>query len=110
MFRAKEFWSAGAYRSKMKSPFEMAVSAVRAVSGDVDFAFPLVNQVAQMGEPLYRKMEPTGYSNASREWMNTAGLMGRMNFALQLAENHVPGVTVEGAQGVTLGSPEFQKR
>jgi len=110
MFRAKEFWSVGAYRSKMKSPFEMAVSAVRAASGDVDFAFPLVNQVAQMGEPLYRKMEPTGYSNASREWMNTAGLMGRMNFALQLAENHVPGVKVEGAQGVALGSPEFQKK
>jgi len=110
MFRSKEFWSEGAYRSKMKSPFEMAVSAVRAAAGDVDFAFPLVNQVAQMGEPLYRKMEPTGYSNASREWMNTAGLMGRMNFALQLADNRLPGVKVEGAQGVALGSPEFQKR
>jgi uncharacterized protein (DUF1800 family) len=110
MFRSREFWSAAAYRSKMKSPLEMAVSAVRAASGDVDFAFALVNQVAQMGEPLYRKMEPTGYSNASREWMNTAGLMGRLNFAVQLAANHVPGVKVQGAEGIALGSPEFQKR
>ena len=48
----------------------------------VDYAFPLANQVAQLGEPLYRKQEPTGYSNSSHEWMNSAGLMARMNFAL----------------------------
>ena len=64
----------------MKSPLEMVASAVRAVNGDVDVAFPLVNQVAQLGEPLYRKLEPTGYSNSSTEWVNSAGLMARMNF------------------------------
>ncbi len=65
MIDSKEFWSVGAYRSKMKSPLEMVASAVRAMNGNVDFAFPLVNQVAQLGEPLYRKLEPTGYSNSS---------------------------------------------
>ena len=113
MLRSKEFWSEGAYRSKMKSPLEMVASAVRAVDGNVDFAFPLVNQVAQLGEPLYRKIEPTGYSNSSKEWMNSAGLMARMNFALQLAADKVPGVKVEKTadqEGIALGSPEFQKR
>jgi uncharacterized protein (DUF1800 family) len=114
MLRSKEFWSEGAYRSKMKSPLEMVASAVRAANGDVDFAFPLVNQVAQLGEPLYRKIEPTGYSNAGREWMNSAGLMARMNFALGLAGNRIPGVKVETSnasqEGIALGSPEFQKR
>ncbi|HTX37617.1 MAG TPA: DUF1800 domain-containing protein [Bryobacteraceae bacterium] len=117
MLASREFWSAGAYRSKMKSPLEMVASAVRAVDGNVDFAFPLVNQVAQLGEPLYRKQEPTGYSNSSEEWVNTAGLLARMNFALQLANNKVPGVKVDTAlaakpgdlAGITLGSPEFQK-
>jgi uncharacterized protein (DUF1800 family) len=109
MFDSKEFWSAGAYRSKMKSPFEMVVSAVRAVNGDVDYAFALVNQVAQLGQPLYRKQEPTGYSNSSKEWVNSAGLLARMNFALQLADNRVPGVKVEKTEGVALGAPEFQK-
>jgi uncharacterized protein (DUF1800 family) len=71
--------------------------------------------VAQLGQPLYRKMEPTGYSNSGKQWMNTAGLLARMNFALQLASNRVPGVKVEVAEndgsgdGVRLGSPEFQK-
>ena len=110
MFRSKEFWSEGAYRTKTKSPLEMVASAVRSVDGAVDFAFALTNQIAQMGEPLYRKLEPTGYSNSSKEWMNSAGLLGRMNFALQLADNHVPGVNVGGqAGGIALGSPEFQK-
>jgi uncharacterized protein (DUF1800 family) len=119
MLDSREFWSEGAYRSKMKSPLEMVASAVRSVSGDVDYAFPLANQVAQLGEPLYRKQEPTGYSNSSKEWMNSAGLLARMNFALQLANDKVPGVKVDTAKaattdevtaGIKLGSPEFQKK
>ncbi len=108
MLESREFWSVGAYRSKVKSPLELVASAVRAVNGNVDFAFALVNQVAQLGEPLYRKLEPTGYSNSSKEWMNSAGLLGRMNFALTLADNRVPGVKVDRAAGIELGAPEFQ--
>ena len=113
MLESKEFWSEAAYQSKIKSPLEVVVSAVRAANGSVDFAGALVNQVAQLGEPLYRKIEPTGYSNTSREWMNTAGLMARMNFAVQLSGNKVPGVTVDQAApggNLAVGSPEFQKR
>ena len=110
LLESKEFWSAGAYGSKMKSPLEMVAGAVRAVNGDVDYATSLVNQMAQMGEPLYRKQEPTGYSNSSKEWVNSAGLIARMNFALNLADNKVPGVKVDSpVTGVSLGSPEFQK-
>jgi uncharacterized protein (DUF1800 family) len=120
MLESREFWSLGAYRSKLKSPLELVASAVRAADGDVDFATGLVNQVAQMGQPLYRKQEPTGYSNLSQEWLNSAGLLARMNFAVNLANNKVQGVKVAqasglaaaqtaGATGVSLGSPEFQK-
>ena len=113
MLASKEFWSEGAYRSKVKSPLEMVASAVRAVNGDVDFAFALVNQVAQLGEPLYRKAEPTGYSNSGQEWVNSAGLLARMNFGVALVNNQVPGVKVDGvpsSEGVTLGSPDFQRK
>jgi uncharacterized protein (DUF1800 family) len=112
MFESKEFWSVGAYRTKLKSPFEMVVSAVRSLDGDVDFASALVNQVAQMGEPLYRKQEPTGYSNSSKEWLNSAGLLARMNFALNLADNKIAGVKVDPqavAAADPLGSPDFQR-
>jgi hypothetical protein len=110
LLESKEFWSVGAFRSKMKSPLETVASAVRAVNGEVDFTFALANQVAQLGQPLYRKQEPTGYSNTSQEWLNSAGLLARMNFAVQLANGRVPGVKVSGADPAVLGAPEFQKR
>ena len=111
MLESREFFSQGAYRAKLKSPLEVVASAVRAVNGEVDYAFPLANQVARLGQPLYRKQEPTGYSNSSREWLNSGGLLARMNFVLQLADNKIPGVKVDSSVAtIALGSPEFQKR
>ena len=52
----------------------------------------------QLGEPLYRKQEPTGYSNRGGDWMNSASLLARMNFALALAQAKVPGVKVDAAR------------
>jgi len=113
MFDSPEFWSRGAYRSKMKSPLEMVASSLRALNADVDFTFGLNNQLAQLGEPLYRKAEPTGYSNSGQEWLNSAGLLARMNFSVALVNNKVAGVKVDSArssEGVTLGSPDFQRK
>jgi uncharacterized protein (DUF1800 family) len=95
MLDSKEFWSEGAYRAKVKTPFEMIVSAVRAMDADVEYAFTLANQIAQLGQPLYRKSEPTGYSSANAEWVNSAALLARMNFALALAQNRIAGVKVD---------------
>jgi uncharacterized protein (DUF1800 family) len=113
MFDSPEFWSRDAYRAKLKSPLEMVASSLRAIDADVDFTFGLNNQLNQLGEPLYRKLEPTGYSNSGQEWLNSAGLLARMNFSVALVNNKVPGVkvdSVQSAEGVTLGSPDFQKK
>jgi uncharacterized protein (DUF1800 family) len=98
MLDSKEFWSQGAYRAKVKTPFEMVASAVRALDATVEDAFALANQVGQLGEPLYRKQEPTGYSNLNAEWVNSSALLARMNFALNLAQNRVPGVKVDASR------------
>ncbi|HEV8039049.1 MAG TPA: DUF1800 domain-containing protein [Bryobacteraceae bacterium] len=95
MLDSKEFWSQGAYRAKLKTPFEMVASSVRALGADVTDAWALANQVGTLGEPLYRKQEPTGYSNMNSEWVNSAALLNRMNFGLQLAKNGVEGVKVD---------------
>src|SRR5579864_8033695 len=98
MFNAPEFWSEGAYRVKLKSPLEMVASAVRALGADVDFSFALNQQLVQLGQPLYRKQEPTGYSNSGAEWVNSAALLARMNFAVALAANRIPGVKVDASR------------
>lgn len=98
LFNAPEFWSQGAYRAKLKSPLELVASSVRALNADVDFSFPLSQQLAQLGEPLYRKQEPTGYPNAGQEWMSSAALLARMNFGIALAANRIPGVKVDASR------------
>ena len=98
MLDSKEFFSQGAFRAKVKTPLELIVSAARATDAEVDFAIPLATQIAQLGEPLYRKIEPTGYSSANAEWVNSAALLARMNFALALAANRVPGSKVDAAK------------
>lgn len=75
MFRSAEFFSAGAWQAKLKSPLEMVVSAVRALDADASDVFALTQRIADLGQPLYGKLEPTGYSNTGEGWANTAGLL-----------------------------------
>jgi uncharacterized protein (DUF1800 family) len=113
MINAPEFFSEGAWNAKVKTPLEFVVSSARASGAEIRDVAPLAQKIADMGEPLYRKVEPTGYSTKAEEWVNSASLLARMNFAVDLAANRVPGarVDVDNANiGKTLGSPDFQKR
>jgi uncharacterized protein (DUF1800 family) len=98
LFASAEFTSEGAWQSKMKSPLEMVVSAVRSVQGDATDTFGLVRKVADLGEPLYGKVEPTGYSNNGAGWLNTASLLGRMNFSTALASGQIRGVRFDSSR------------
>jgi uncharacterized protein (DUF1800 family) len=98
LFRSREFFSQGAYRAKVKTPFETVVSAARATGARVDSAATLANQTATLGEPLYRKIEPTGYSDASSEWVSSPALLARMNFAMQFGNNRLEGVQMDATR------------
>jgi uncharacterized protein (DUF1800 family) len=87
-----EFWSPVSYRAKVKSPFEYTISAVRAVNGKITDVTPIARALQQIGEPLYGAQPPTGYSDKADVWINTGALMNRLNFALALASNKLPGV------------------
>ena len=90
-----EFWGAEAYRAKIKKPFELVVSAVRAVGGTTSGSPALSRAVAEIGEPLYASQPPTGYPDVAEAWVNTGALLNRMNFALGLTENRYPGLRVD---------------
>jgi uncharacterized protein (DUF1800 family) len=92
MFTSPEFFSEGAWQSKIKSPLEMVASAVRALNSDTNDTFTLVQKVSDLGEPLYSKLEPTGYPNTGALWLSTSGLLGRMNFSTALVSGLLPGV------------------
>ncbi len=110
MIYSPEFWDPANFRSKIKSPLEMVASAVRAVNGDVDFAQALAGQLNQLGEPLYRKLEPTGYSNVGADWTNSASLLARLNFGIALAKGKIGGVKVDPAQFAVVVDPSRIER
>jgi uncharacterized protein (DUF1800 family) len=91
MFTAPEFFAAENYRAKIKTPFEMTVSAVRAVGADTNAGPQFHRWIAQMGEGLFMCQPPTGYADTAEHWVNTGALLERMNFALALSGNRVPG-------------------
>jgi uncharacterized protein (DUF1800 family) len=95
MLTSPEFFSQGAWQAKIKSPLEMVVSAARAMQANVTDAYSLVQKIADLGEPLYSKLEPTGYPNTGDAWLSSAGVMGRMNFAAAAASGLIAGVKLE---------------
>jgi uncharacterized protein (DUF1800 family) len=95
MFNSPEFWSADAYRAKVKTPLEFVASAVRASGVDVHNALPLVQFMNRMGMPLYGMQPPTGYSMKASAWVNSSALLNRMNFALALGTGRLPGASLD---------------
>ena len=94
MFHSQEFWDTNVYRAKVKTPIEFVVSAARASNADIENLQPLANAVREMGMPLYGCVTPNGYSWMSDPWVSTNALVNRMNFALSMAANRLPGISI----------------
>ncbi len=95
IFSSAEFNSPEAYRAKIKRPFELAVSALRTLGADTNGGPQLHQWIARMGQPLYGFQTPNGYSDVAEDWVNTGALLERMNFALALVSNRIPGTRVD---------------
>jgi uncharacterized protein (DUF1800 family) len=95
IFSSPEFNSADAYRAKVKRPFELAISALRTLGADTNGGPQMHQWIARMGQPLYGFQTPNGYSDVAENWVNTGALLERMNFALSLVSNRIPGTRVD---------------
>ena len=92
---SSEFYSRAAYRTKVKSPFEVVVSALRAVNAAPDTTPRTAQVVARMGEPLFGHQAPNGYPETGETWMNTGAILNRINFGLAVAAQRFPGATFD---------------
>ena len=101
IFFSPEFNSSEAYRAKVKRPFELTISAIRTLGGETNGGPQLHQWIARMGEPLYGFQTPNGYSDAAESWVNTGGLLERLNFGLSLASNRIPGTRLDLQQFVS---------
>ena len=94
IIRSPDFWAARNVGAKVKTPLEFVASAVRAVGGVPDSTARLAQAVTRLGQPLYLHTAPNGYPERQDDWVNSGALLSRMNLAVQLAANRLPGVTV----------------
>ena len=109
LFHSPEFWAPSAYREKVKTPLEFVVSALRASNADISNPTALVASLDRLGMPLYGMQTPNGYPWLSEPWVSTSALVTRMNFALVLASDHLPGTRLD--LNPTLGTnPPEQER
>ena len=113
LVQSPEFWSVTSYRAKIKTPEDFVISAVRAGGIDVQDANVVVKAIGDLGQPLYGRQTPDGYSMLSTPWVNSSALLERMNFSLALAGNRLSkGVTVDWLSKLGAPSlvPELEER
>ena len=119
-----EFYAPTAMKKKIKSPFEYAISSVRALNGTLDPTVliqprqitreanglirppqgggfldvntnTLLGQIATMGQPLFQYQAPTGFPEDSRKWVSSGALISRLNFSLALTQGRIKDVRLE---------------
>lgn len=86
-----EFFSRANYRAKVKSPFEVVVSAVRALGARPDTTAFTATVVGRLGQPIYGHQAPDGWPESGGEWMNTGAILQRINVGLTIAASRIPG-------------------
>jgi uncharacterized protein (DUF1800 family) len=131
IFSSSGFRSTSVYGAKVKKPFELIVSSLRAVNARIKEPLPrtragmgssamqlIVNEGGQrrraatterMGERLYNYEAPDGNPDVGAAWINSNSLLVRLEFANDLAMNRVAGLSVDlaAAQSVLqqMGMP-----
>ena len=93
---SNEFFSRAAYRSKVKSPFEVTVSALRALGARADTTQFSAGLVGRLGQPLYGHQAPNGWPETGAAWINTGAILNRINLGILVASGRVPGAPLRG--------------
>ncbi len=90
-----EFFSRAAFRAKVKTPFELVVSARRAVNAAPDTSAATVRQIAQLGQPIFGWATPEGWPDRGDAWINFGEIYKRIRFGGDVADGRIPSAEPE---------------
>ncbi|MGB2807947.1 MAG: DUF1800 domain-containing protein [Sedimentisphaerales bacterium] len=88
MLRSNLFFSTAAYRRRIKSPVEFAMSIVKGLEGVISTT-QLAQDLTDLGQNLYYPPTVKGWTGG-RHWINSATMVGRHNLALALLQGSGP--------------------
>ncbi len=91
-----EFFASASYRAKVKSPFELVTSTMRAMNAPPDTTPRTAQLVSRLGQPIFGHQAPNGYPETGDPWMNTGAILNRINFGLAVASGAVASGRVPG--------------
>jgi uncharacterized protein (DUF1800 family) len=89
-----EFFSQQAFHTKVKSPFEVVVSAMRAMNAAPDSTPRTAQVIAYLGQPIFGHQAPNGWPETGESWMNTGAILNRINFGMAAAAGQLPGANL----------------
>lgn len=105
LLTAPAFFSAKAYRARIKSPAEFVVGAIRALEISTDGRI-LPPVLLAMGQELFAPPNVSGWDGdkVSANWMSTQAWMTRLNFINALLAAASGALVLKGNNTVTAGS------
>ena len=89
-----EFFSQQAFHSKVKTPFEVVVSAMRSLNAAPDSTPRSAQAIAFLGQPIFGHQAPNGWPETGDAWMNTGAILNRINFGMAAAAGRLPGADI----------------
>jgi uncharacterized protein (DUF1800 family) len=89
-----EFFSQQAFHSKVKTPFEVVVSAMRSLNAAPDSTPRSAQVIAFLGQPIFGHQAPNGWPETGDAWMNTGAILNRINFGMAAAAGRLPGLDI----------------
>ena len=97
-----EFFAREAYRAKVKSPFEVVLSTLRALGAPADSSIRTARVIASLGQPVYGRQTPDGWPEIADGWLGTGAILNRINFGLVVAAGRVPGANPMAVPGIEV--------
>jgi uncharacterized protein (DUF1800 family) len=97
LFSNEHFYRPQYRATKVKTPYELVVSALRVTGADVTASRRAMELLRTMGHLPYTEPTPTGFPAMSEDWVNSGAMLNRMNFGLDLAAGRVDGARINPA-------------
>jgi uncharacterized protein (DUF1800 family) len=110
LFTSDAFYAPQNRAAKLKTPFQLVASALRATTTRLGPTPVLLQTLKELGQVPYAESAPTGYPSLSPEWTSSGAMLSRMNFGLTLASGQLRGVTLDPALRPGTPVPELAAR
>src|SRR5262249_48481144 len=79
-----------AFRAKVKTPYELVISARRALGAPADTTPQTARLIARLGQASFGWQTPDGWPEKGIAWMTPGTMYTRIKFGSDIAEGRVP--------------------